>query len=96
MMVSHNLGVLCENPNTLPSIVGALMANNGQRLKEIRSAQRAYRDLDNAKNIARLIHDAAVSQERPVPKKRMMLISQHNRQAMKRHFTRMRKMLDMD
>lgn len=96
MMVSHNLGVLCENPNTLPSIVGALMANNGQRLKEIRSAQRAYRDLDNAKNIARLIHDAAVSQERPVPKKRMMLISQHNRQAMKRHFARMRKMLDMD
>ncbi len=96
MMVAHNLGVVCENPNILPSIVGALMANNGRRLQEIRAAQRAYRNLDNAKNIARLIHDAAVSQERPVPQKRMMLISQHSRQAMKRHFVRMREKLDMD
>ena len=63
------------------------MAIYGRRLQEIRAAQRAYRNLDNAKNIARLIHDAAVSQERPVPQKRMMLISQHSRQAMKRHLS---------
>ena len=95
VMVSHNLGVVCENPSTMPSIVGALMADGGKRLKEIRAAQRAYRNLDNATNIARLIHDAAVSVERPVPKKRMMLMTQHNRQAMKKHFRKMRKMLDM-
>ncbi|MEF9895151.1 MAG: glycosyltransferase [Clostridia bacterium] len=84
LMVSHNLGVVCENPSTIPFIVNALMANDGARLKEIRLAQRAYRNLDNARNIAALVRDAAISSVKPMPQKRMMLLSRKNRHAVKR------------
>lgn len=85
LMVSHNLGVMCDNPVSLPSIVNTLMADGGKRLQDIREAQRAYRNLDNAKNIARFIHDAAVSVERPAPKKRLLLLLRHNRRISGQH-----------
>lgn len=65
LMITHNLGILCENPESAPSIVKALMANNGKRLREIRSAQRDYRDFDNAKNIAKRLHELALPDDHP-------------------------------
>lgn len=60
MMIAHNLGVLCENPEAAPELLSALMRDGGKRLKEIRASQREYRNLDNAKNIARTIYDLAL------------------------------------
>lgn len=60
MMIAHNLGVLCENANAAPALISALIANDGQRLKEIRASQRAYRDLDIAKHIAQRLYGLAL------------------------------------
>ncbi len=84
VMVSHNLGVICENPEALPAIIHTLMRDKGKRLLEIRAAQRAYRNLDNAKNIAALIHEAAIATERTPPRKRIMVMTRSGRRSMKR------------
>lgn len=73
LMVSHNLGVVCENPESAPAIIAALMRDGGKRLSEIRAAQRAYRNLDNAKNIAQLLYDMAVPVERYMPRYKQRL-----------------------
>ena len=90
VMVSHNLGVVCENPEALPAVVHVLMRDGGKRLREIRNAQLEYRNLDVAQNIAALIHDAAISTERTAPQKRLMLLSNHDRRALEDTFRRMK------
>ena len=61
LMISHNLGILCETPESAPSMIKALMSNNGKRLREIREAQREYRNLDNAKLLAKRLCELALS-----------------------------------
>lgn len=70
LMISHNLGILCENPESAPAIVTALMSNDGKRLREIRQAQREYRNFDNAKNIAERLHGLALDKVEPIPEPR--------------------------
>ncbi len=65
LMVTHNLGVLCQSPESAPAIVKALMANNGKRLHEIRQAQLAYRNFDNAKHIAQRLCELALPDDFP-------------------------------
>lgn len=74
MMVAHNLGVICGSAESLPAVVNTLMDRDGKRLKEIRAAQREYRNLDNARNIAAFLHETAVSTERELPRKRMIFL----------------------
>ena len=58
-MTTHNLAALCENPESAPAIIQALLADGGKRLNEISRAQREYRDLDNAKRIADRVYGMA-------------------------------------
>lgn len=51
LMLNYNLGVISESPEDVPLIIRDLLYNDGARLKEIRKAQRAYRNFDNARNI---------------------------------------------
>lgn len=74
VMVAHGLGVVCEHPESAPAIVNTLMRDGGKRLQEIRAAQRAYRNLDNAKDIAELLRAEAMPCDRATPRKRMMLL----------------------
>ena len=64
LMISHNLGILCENPDAAPQMVKALMANGGKRLHEIHTSQLEYRNLDNAKLIAERLYELALPNER--------------------------------
>jgi UDP-N-acetylglucosamine:LPS N-acetylglucosamine transferase len=59
VMTTHNLAALCENPESAPAIIQALLADGGKRLNEISRAQREYRNLDNAKHIAERIYGMA-------------------------------------
>ncbi|MDO4548280.1 MAG: glycosyltransferase [Clostridia bacterium] len=88
MMIAHNLGVICSNPDIIASIVGTLMRDGGKRLREIRNAEREYRNLDNAINIAQIIHDEAETLQHVPPKKRMMLMTNHSREAFRRYFSK--------
>ena len=81
VMVAHGLGVVCEHPASAPAIVNTLMRNGGKRLQEIRAAQRAYRNLDNAKDIAELLRAEAVPIDRATPRKRMLLLRAGGRAA---------------
>lgn len=95
LMVSHNLGVVCENPESAPAIISALMRDGGKRLAEIRAAQRAYRNLDNAKNTAQLLYDMAVPSNISIPRYRqkiqMPLQTRYTLRKMKKQFRRMRR-----
>ena len=55
LMQSYNLGVVSESPEDVPLIIRDLLYNGGTRLREIRAAQREYRNFDNAKNIAEYV-----------------------------------------
>ncbi len=52
LMEKHNLGVPCRSPAEVPGIIQDLLAGGAEKLREIRSAQRAYRSLDAARDIA--------------------------------------------
>ncbi len=57
VMTTHNLAALCENPESAPAIIKALLADDGHRLREISRSQREYRNLDNAKRIADRLYE---------------------------------------
>ena len=59
LVVTHNLGVVCGNPESAPALVKALMNCGGKRLTEIREAQRNYRNFDSAKNLAARLYELA-------------------------------------
>jgi UDP-N-acetylglucosamine:LPS N-acetylglucosamine transferase len=59
VMTTHNLAALCENPESASAIIGALLADDGHRLREISRSQREYRNLDNAKRIADRLYELA-------------------------------------
>ena len=59
LMQNYNLGVISESPDDVPLIIRDLLYNDGARLKEIRAAQRAYRNFDNARNIAEYVTELA-------------------------------------
>ncbi len=63
LMITHNLGILCQSPESAPALVKALMANGGKRLAEIRQAQREYRNFDNAKHIADRLYELSKDNE---------------------------------
>ncbi len=55
MMANHDLGVLCSQPEDLPGLLRLLTADGCKRYRSIRAAQRAYRNLDSAKEIAEYV-----------------------------------------
>lgn len=63
LMISHNLAILCENPESAPQMVNALMVNRGKRLKEIHASQTEYRDFDSAKKIAKRLYELALTDD---------------------------------
>lgn len=52
LMEDHNLGVVSRSPDDLPQLLRSLRSNRGERLREIRASQRAFRCQDNARSIA--------------------------------------------
>lgn len=52
---NHNLGVVCTEVKDIRNIISKLLANDGQKLQEIKSAQKAYANPDVAKNIVNFI-----------------------------------------
>lgn len=52
LIKDHDLGVVCRSPDDIPQIISFLLGSDALRLREIRSAQRSFRCLDNARNIA--------------------------------------------
>lgn len=75
MMVSHNLGVICESADALPSVVKALTGDSGRRLREIQAAQMAYRNLDNAADIARVLYEAPPKKPSAGRRRNLLLFS---------------------
>lgn len=59
VMTTHNLAVFCDNPESAPSIINALLADGARRLRDIANSQREYRNLDNAKRIADRVYEMA-------------------------------------
>ena len=55
LMQNNNLGVISEDPDDMPLVLRDLLYNGGARLKEIRAAQREYRNFDNARTIAEYV-----------------------------------------
>lgn len=47
--------MLCGQPEDLPGLLRLLTADGCKRYHSIRAAQRAYRDLDSAKKIAKYV-----------------------------------------
>lgn len=67
LMANHDLGIICPSIKMLAPLVRDLLADDAMRLKEIRAAQRAYRNLDNAKNIARYLYSITEHKQREIP-----------------------------
>ena len=49
VMARHHLGVICQSPRQLPDVVNSLIANDGQRWRELRDGQLKLCNLDAAK-----------------------------------------------
>ncbi len=56
-MEKNGLGVLCESPKEVPEIIQRLLANNGARLNEIQTAQKACGKYNAAEKIAEYVAD---------------------------------------
>lgn len=85
LVAKHNLGVLCTSPAALPMIIESLTRDGCERLRDIRNSQRAYRDLDNAKNIAKRLYEMTVQKERFFPPaKRYYPVPYYTRKIVKR------------
>lgn len=59
LMTDHNLGVVCESPADAPKVIRSLTSDNAARLKEIRASQHAFRNADNARDIALYVTELA-------------------------------------
>lgn len=57
MVQAHGLGVYCPNPEGLPACIRELSANGGEKMEQMRAAQRAYAPSDAAKETAALLND---------------------------------------
>lgn len=55
LIANHHLGVICREPEEAPELIRQLLADDCKLYREIRAAQREYRDLDNAKHIAEYV-----------------------------------------
>ena len=55
LIANHKLGLICKTPEDLPRLIDQLTADNCALYRQIRTAQREYRNFDNAKNIAEYI-----------------------------------------
>lgn len=55
LIEKHKLGLICRTPEELPRLIDRLTAENCALYREIRAAQREYRNFDNAKNIAEYV-----------------------------------------
>lgn len=63
LMTDHNLGVICKSPADAPQVIGGLLSDHRARLKEIRAAQQAFRNADNARDIATYVKELAEPRE---------------------------------
>lgn len=63
LMVSHNLGIICEHTKDIPEAIESLMADDMRKYREIRASQREYRNLDNAKIIAQFLADQVLEEK---------------------------------
>lgn len=54
---NFNLGVVCNSPDDIQAHITDLLANDGEKLKKIRAAQKEYRCFDNAYNIASYVRE---------------------------------------
>ena len=55
LIADHHLGVISNSPEEAPALIRQLLADDQRLYREIRAAQREYRNLDNAKNIAEYV-----------------------------------------
>lgn len=59
----HNLGVVCTAVKDIRNTISELLVNDGERLQEIKSSQKAYADPDIARNIVNFILNIENSSE---------------------------------
>ena len=52
LMEKNGLGVSCPSAADIPQMISGMIAGDGKRLREIRAAQRAFRRLDDARDVA--------------------------------------------
>ena len=67
VMARHHLGVICQSPRQLPDVVNSLIANDGQRWRELRDGQLKYRNLDAAKDIVDILCARLKKLDYPTP-----------------------------
>jgi processive 1,2-diacylglycerol beta-glucosyltransferase len=65
----HNLGVYCKNAELLTSVIGELLANDGERLTSIRNSQRNFIHEHAANDILNFLLSAEQGEFEPVKKK---------------------------
>ncbi|MCO7124361.1 galactosyldiacylglycerol synthase [Sporolactobacillus shoreicorticis] len=69
-VVRHKLGLYCRSLKDLPKMVAELVANDGERLKEIAQNQYRFRTPDSARVIAELLirtaKEANTTEDRPI------------------------------
>ena len=52
LILENRLGVFCPSPADVPGMIHDLIEDGGTRFREIRAAQKMYRRLDDARNVA--------------------------------------------
>ncbi len=67
LMMEHGLGVVCKSPEQVAPLVSSLITHNGARLNQIAEAQRAYRNLDSAKEIVEYLYSVPNPEEYTIP-----------------------------
>ena len=67
LMMEHGLGVVCKSPEQVAPMVSSLITHNGARLNQIAEAQRAYRNLDSAKEIVEYLYSVPNPEEYTIP-----------------------------
>lgn len=60
VLEEHHLGIACASPEEAPEIIRKLTADGAVRIKEIRSAQKAFRNTESAREIAEYTAELAV------------------------------------
>ena len=62
IMQEHDLGIVCNSPAEAPLLLRQLLCDHGDRLRKIRRAQRSYRNMDAARDIAAFVAEQAKSE----------------------------------